>query len=125
MTYLDTYVTTTNRVVGLGGEAPEDGTWSGSPVPWFPPDHGYGTAFFAIRDGVQSGRFEGVQVDWGSWAARMTRAEIEQFLEEIYGPAGEYEAKEPEHLAEKMRTLRRVVANLVPGRHYAVVCEEF
>jgi hypothetical protein len=95
-------------------------------VPWFPPERGgRGTAFFAIRDGVQSGRFEGIQVDWASWAARMTRAEIERFIDEMYGAPGEYEAREPKHLADQMRAVRDCVAALPPDRQFAVVCEEF
>jgi hypothetical protein len=43
--------------------------------PLFPPE-GYGKAFFAICKGVESGRLRGVQVDWGSWAARMSRTEV-------------------------------------------------
>ncbi len=74
---------------------------------------------------MQSGRLEGIQVDGGSWAARMTRAEIERFIDEIYGPPGEYEVRESEHLADKMRALRRCVAALPPDRQFAVVCEEF
>ena len=89
---------------------------------------GYGKAFFAICKGVESGRFRGVQVDWGSWAAHMTRTEIKQFMVKIYGPPGAYEARHAgvmEHLADKMRALRSFVSSLPADGKFAVVCEEF
>jgi hypothetical protein len=43
----------------------------------------------------------------------------------MYGAPGEYEAREPKHLADQMRAVRDCVAALPPDRQFAVVCEEF
>jgi hypothetical protein len=125
MTYTDVYITAANNVEELG-EGPKDAE---RPHCWFPPWYpSLPDAFTEIRDRVTSGRFRGVQVDWGSWAARMTRDEVLAFIDEIYGPPGAYEAQNAgvmEHLADKMRELRRYVAELPADGKFAVVCEEF
>jgi hypothetical protein len=93
--------------------------------PWFPD--GY-EAFFAVRDGILSGRFRGEQTDHLVWTAIVTCAEIEVLLDELYGPIGDFEARHAgsmEHLADSMRDLREFVAGLQPDGEYMLMADEF
>ena len=57
----------------------------------------------------------------------MDRAEILAFIDEVYGPPGQYEAENSgaaEHLADRMRKLRAFVMALPPDRPFALVAAE-
>jgi hypothetical protein len=87
----------THRDVFIGelssGADPLDwgGDWNGNvpdaKSPMFPP-HGGGSLqeypFSQLIDRISSGRFQGKQVDWGGWAAKVTKQEILDFIAEVY-----------------------------------------
>jgi hypothetical protein len=66
-----------------------------------------------LLDRIDEGRLEGRQVDWGSWVAKATRAEILTFVDEVY-------ANDPASLD----TVRSFVEGLDPDETYALVASE-
>ena len=124
MTYYDAWIATssaaevTGRVEGSAGyRQPTERS------PFLPEGR---QAFFCLRDGIKSGTYRGRQVDWGSYAASMTRQEVEAFLKETHGAPGIYEKNcGLTHLADRMRELRAFVANLPESTELKVVVEEF
>jgi hypothetical protein len=49
---------------------------------FFPPSNP--AAFFALLGKIRSGEVEGRQIDWGCWAAKMSREKIIGFVDEVY-----------------------------------------
>lgn len=95
-------------------------------IAWFPPARR--EAFFHIRDAIRAGRLRGEQVDQLTWRATVNRAELEVLMDEIYGPAGAYEARHDggmQHLADKMRTLRAFIAALPADQEIVLMADEF
>lgn len=85
-------------------------------------------AYFALRDKIATGAVRGERGDWGRYAALMRRAEVEAFLEEVFGAPGAFEARHTgamAHLAERMRELRAFVAALPADMWAAVFVSEF
>jgi hypothetical protein len=85
-------------------------------------------AFFHIRDAIRAGRLRGEQVDQLTWRATVNRAELEVLMDEIYGPAGAYEARHEgdlKHLADKMRKLRAFIAALPADQEFQLKADEF
>ena len=85
-------------------------------------------AFFTLKEGIDAGRWRGEQTSHLVWQAKMTRAEVEVLIEEVFGPEGAYEARHAgplEHLADRMRALRTAVAALPEEELVAVVADEF
>jgi hypothetical protein len=85
-------------------------------------------AFFNLKEGIQAGRYRGEQVDPLTWQAEMTKTEISAFIQEVYGPAGQYERQNAgpmEHMADKMRAARAFVAALPDDRPAKITADEF
>lgn len=126
MTYYDAWITQPSAIADLdwqGSSSSRSAAIGCSPM--FPEGK---VAFFAIRDGIKSGRFHGAQVDHLVWAAVMTRNEIVTFLAEVFGPPGRYEQHHDDglrHLSDRMRELRSFVARLPGDEAFAIVAEEF
>ncbi|MDE3043149.1 MAG: hypothetical protein KGJ82_21625, partial [Nitrospirota bacterium] len=60
--------------------------------------------------------------DWGSWAAKVRKEEIEAFIDEVYGA---YEQpNELAHLRKKFDELKAFVATLDPVKQYLLVATE-
>lgn len=91
--------------------------------PYFPPapakdPHGI------LTSGIISGRFKGEMVDWGGWAARMSKAEVLAFIEEVYGDGTALKEWLP-HLHKRFIKLKAFVNALPDDGHYALVANEF
>jgi hypothetical protein len=52
--------------------------------PRFPVLSGVESVGFSLVCKIASGQFDGKQVDWGSWVARMTKAQIVDFINSYY-----------------------------------------
>jgi hypothetical protein len=112
LTYFDAWI----RAPDASGEAA---------TAWLPDGK---AAFFAIRDGIRSGRFRGEQVDPLAWHATVTRAQLEELLGQVYGAPGIYEARHDarlQHLADKMRKLRAFIAALPADQEIVLMADEF
>jgi hypothetical protein len=83
LTYTDVYI-------GRLGEGSDPLDWAGdwngnAPArlgPFFPPSHG--RAFRMLIDKIESGELPGKQVDWGAWAANLSKQQIFDFLDAVY-----------------------------------------
>ena len=130
MTFYDTWITepaTFPELLGLLGseEKPTRIPSPGRRSPMFP--EGY-TAFFVIRDGIRSGRFQGTQINHLTWGALMTKADIVTFLTELFGAPGRCEARHNgvlQHQADRVRDIWAFVTELPEGELFAVVADEF
>jgi hypothetical protein len=94
-------------------------------IAWLPDGK---AAFFAVRDGIRSGRLRGEQVDHLTWRATVNRAEIKELMAEVYGPAGIYEVQHDgglAHLADRLRSVRAFIAALPPDGEFTVTADEF
>jgi hypothetical protein len=113
LTYYDAWI----KAPGASGE---------EATAWFP--HERREAFFHIRDAIRAGRLRGEQIDQLAWRATVNRAELEVLMDEIYGPAGAYEARHDgglKHLADKMRKLRAFIDAAPTGQAFQVWADEF
>ena len=126
MTFYDVWIGPAVDPWGLAGRppaAPLDQPRRPSPV--FPDGR---TAFFELWRRIDSGALRGWRLDWGSWAALATRADVEALFAAICGPPGAYEARhagELEHLAERLRALRAFVAELPGSGPFTLVGAEY
>ncbi len=49
---------------------------------FFPPSSP--TAFFELLNRIRSGEVQARQIDWGCWAAKMSKKNIIDFIDEVY-----------------------------------------
>jgi hypothetical protein len=85
--------------------------------------------FFEIKHRVEDGRFEGRQVDWGSWEAVVTKKDILEFIADMYGERGKdylarYDKGSLAFKREQMYELLNYVDKLEDGKEYALVASE-
>lgn len=115
------------------GDDPLDwgGTWNGNTPkkrgPSFPPAHVpyLREPFLQLKQRIADGVFSGKQVDWGAWAAKVSKAQILAFIAEIYGGDPTYEdPNNTPHLYEQMQKLQDYLASLAEDRLYALVGAE-
>ncbi|MGH3563245.1 MAG: hypothetical protein ACRDTN_16030 [Mycobacterium sp.] len=124
MTYTDVYL-------GEVSEGPDPLDWGrdwkigNTPArlgPFFPPNSG--EAFLKLIDKIERGELPGKQVDWGAWAASLSRQQILDFLNEVCATDSTY--LDPTFiphlypLLDKMRDFNRAL----PDRRYALVASE-
>jgi len=102
---------------------PDLGDWNGNLSKWltkaFPDRGAWSDPFFAVMRGIESGKYEGAQVDWGSWVAKMTKDQILGFIAEHYGD----EAWPPKWSA-KMQALLEEIRALQDSKIYGLVAYE-
>ena len=125
MTYLDVYV-------GELADGPDPldwgGDWSGNTPkkggPFFPPT-GSGKAFWLIKEAVEQKQLPGKEIDWGAWAAIVSKDYILKFIDDLYRGDGWYEEPtEMPHLYAQLENVREYVRSLPDDRQYALVaCE--
>ncbi len=126
MTFRDVYV-------GKLSDGPDPldrgGTWSGNAperegCPDF-PSHGAGDLnkypFTQLVSRIEGGRYEGKQVDWGGWAAKVTKSDILQFVAEVY--PDDYGRGFP-HLRRQYDELLKCLHALSDEGSYALVAVE-
>lgn len=105
------------------GEASSDGAldWGGDydlanvPArigPLFPAKGAKVRPYELVFAWVACGRLEGRRVDWGAFAAAVTRSDVAAFVDACYGRDG------------APAELLRLVMSLAPGRRYALIASE-
>ena len=108
-----------------------DCSWNPTPEEWnignaptrqspFFPAGGF-ALFREVWRRVESGEWDGKQVDWGAWVARLYPREIMAFIEEQY--ASKHWTGLP-HLEQWLDDLRRYVQQLDSDQVYALVASE-
>jgi hypothetical protein len=124
MPYCDVYV-------GGLSQGPDPLDWGGpfgignTPArlsPFFPP--AIGRPFSALIAKIKSQELEGKQIDWGAWAALVSRQQILDFIDEQY--RGDRTYSDPAyapHLYPALGQLRALVAAL-PDERFALVALE-
>ena len=123
MTYTDVYV---SRLA----KGPDPLDWGGDytlgntprerkDIPVFPPTSIPERPFYRLIRKIERQEFAGKQVDWGAWAANVSKPEIMNFIGECYSEA-ELESAAFTRLIE----LRAAVAAL-PDERFALIAEEF
>jgi hypothetical protein len=130
MTFRDVYI-------GKLAEGPNPldwgGDWNGNlpsvTSPYFPP-HGAGSQaehpFFQLTSRITDGRFPGDQVDFGGWAAKVSKTEILDFIAEVYRGDDWYtDRKSMPHLYDQFQKLLSYVRALPDDGLYALVASEF
>jgi hypothetical protein len=130
MPFCDVYIGSADELLPVLRGEPVDP--SGPPAQlsrMFPPAAGLGYgAFSRLLSEIQRGTYPSVATDWGSSAALVTRAQIERFIDDVYGPPGAYEARHDgtvsAHLVPWMRDLRAFVATLSPHGYFSLVAIE-
>ncbi len=123
LTYTDVYVGELSEgdnpldwggVHGVGNEPKKDVT----PLFPFAPGLGVYEPFSTVRLRILDGTYKGEQIDWGGWAAVVTKTQIVALLEELYGPP------HPEADAA-IAALHKAVQALDGERRYALTAVEF
>ena len=126
MTYYDVYI-------GKLAEGPDPldwgGDWNGNvptrESPFFPPGTGSEAPFFQLISRITDGRLPGKQVDWGGWVAKASKAEILNFISEVYRDDGWYTDRTAmPHLYGRFQELLSYVRGLPDGEFYALVASE-
>jgi hypothetical protein len=81
--------------------------------------------FWELRRRIESGRYEGKQTDWGCWVARVKRAEILAFIQDMYGhQPGADDDVLPRQADQSLEEIVRRVRALDPETLYALVAYE-
>jgi type I restriction enzyme M protein len=92
--------------------------------PYFPAEV-RGLPFFRLIEKISSGAFSGKQVDWGGWAAKVSKQDILDFIAEVYcGQEWYADPKVMPHLFESMQTLMAYVRSLPEDGTFALVATE-
>jgi hypothetical protein len=107
------------------------GTWQfgntpGMITPYFPPAHGYAQPFRSLTSKIDTGELSGKQVDWGAWAANVSKGDIIKFITEAYAGNDWYE--DPNvmpHLYEQLQAVLTIARALPDSERFALVAEEF
>src|SRR5262249_56196843 len=126
MTYHDVYI---GRLaegrdrVDWGGDPRIGNTARSLPGTLFPPNLGH--AFRLLVAKIEHGKLPGKQVDWGAWAAIVSKNDIIAFIEEAY--AGDRTYSDPNympHLYPKLHELLAVVGAFAEDERLALVASE-
>lgn len=91
--------------------------------PEFPDREGFGK----LIDKIKNKEFYGKQVDWGAWAAIVTKKQIEGFVEDCYGgnnPYADPKSKPVLDFYEKIQELKKFVSALDPNKKYYLTAME-
>jgi hypothetical protein len=126
-------MTLTSVYVGSLADGPDPLDWGGDPnianapkrrlTPRFPPVRaGSPDPRSTVVEQIKTGEYHGRQVDWGAWAALVTKADIVALVEQLYG-ADPYLGY-PEHLRQPMDEFRSAVTALADNTRYALIADE-
>jgi hypothetical protein len=124
-------MTQTNVFIGPLSEAPDPLDWGGDysvgniPVrlgPFFPPSRR--AAFHILIREIKASRLVGKQVDWGAWAATVSKDQIFDFIKNLYEDDRTYlDPTYMPHLYPLLDELRDYVRSL-PDESFALVGSE-
>lgn len=99
----------------------DNGNWNGNvPRRQGPelPDDCVGKVWKSVFDKIDSGEFQGKQVDWGAVVAKVTKKQIIKFISEMY------EMPYDELMKDQLIEIINYVSNLEDDKLYALVaCE--
>ena len=74
-----------------------------------------------LMNKIKSGELPGKQVDWGAWAANVTKQQILDFVDAVYEPhPGSMVSAGLEPALDELRDFTRTL----PDRRYALVASE-
>jgi hypothetical protein len=130
LTYYDVYIGRLDDPGFSWGSQGREGSPPRRLGPFFPParrgsSRYPGGTFGELLNRIDEGRLEGGQVDWGSWVAKASRAEILAFMDELYANDPTYSPPTAfPHLLESLEELRGFVKGLDPNETYALVASE-
>jgi hypothetical protein len=124
-------MTQTDVYIGRLSDGPDPLDWGGDYRignvphrlgPFFPPSRG-GT-FHVLIGKIREKQYVGKQVDWGAWAATVTKDQILEFIEEVYqGDRTYLDPSYMPHLHPHLEELKVFVRSL-PDRTFALVASE-
>jgi len=78
-----------------------------------------------LIDKIKRGEYSGKQVDWGAWAARVSKQQILDFIEETYRGNDWYtDPMIMPHLYAQMQKLLSSIEVLPDDRDFALVASE-
>ncbi len=122
--YLDVFIGAVDVPGFSWGESPADNDYS-AVVPRFishaiPDSY---EAFFELKDRINKGHYTSKAIDWGTWAARVSKAQIVEFMQSMYGKDVMEENSEHTDSA-RMTELIVLVKNLDDRQTYALVARE-
>jgi hypothetical protein len=119
MTYYDVFVAHDDDTFKW-----EDGNWNGNYPrkrgPWFPSK----APFWELVDKIQSGKYEGKQLDWGSWGAKVTKDQAVDFIQEYYDDNWMQSNVQLPHLLGQLEEVYDHVLGLDPQGAYVLVALE-
>jgi hypothetical protein len=124
-------MTQTDVYIGQLSEGPDPLDWGGDYRvgnvprrlgPFFPPSRR--GAFRALIRKIRNEQFAGKQVDWGAWAATVTKDQIFEFIEEVYESDRTYlDPSYMPHLYPFLEELK-MFARSLPDESFALVASE-
>ena len=81
--------------------------------------------FSEVVEKISTGQFQGKQVDWAGWAAKVTKQELLKFIADVYrGDEWYVDPTIMPHLFENMQTLLAYVRSLPEDGALALVATE-
>lgn len=127
MTYTDVWVgelAEGKDPLDWGGEWRIGNTPAKSLCSSFPPSSsGRLEPFSTVVDLIKTGVFAGKQVDWGAWAAVVSKQDILALLDDLYGTDPSYSCLE--HLCEQLAGVRVAMQALPSDGRFALIADEF
>ena len=88
----------------------------------FPPSS---RSFSLLTRKIRDGKFQGKQVDWGAFAANVSKSDILAFIEEVYAADPTYKTPDhAPHLYPKLQELLDAIHALPDDERFALVAEE-
>jgi hypothetical protein len=120
--YLDVYIGWLEEDGSLDkGEDPSIGNAPIRVSPFFPDGS---QAFSLLKDKIEAGEFKGEKVDWGAWAAAVTKQQIISFMDEHYGEDRKPWKEGFDNLYKQLRELEEFVEGLPEDKMVALVASE-
>jgi len=83
-----------------------------------------------LYDMTQRGELDGKMVDWGAWVARVSKAEVLKFMDDVYGPhcadwyTHQAKWQHTKNMVLSMQELQAFVGSLADDVIYALVAME-
>ncbi len=101
----------------------DEGNWKSNiprPIsPFFPPlKEEDDMPFRVLIDLIKKGVYNGKQTDYAGWVARVSKAQIKKFAENLYGSLNELKTR---YRAKEIHTLYEFIDKLDDTKNYALV----
>ena len=102
----------------------ENGNWNGNTPrnrgPWFPEK----APFWPLIEKIEAGKYEGKQLDWGAYGAKVTKDQVVEFIQEQYGDGWMLGHLDSPHLLKQLEEVYDYVLALDPEGAYVLVALE-